>query len=88
MARLWDTDSGVLLHTLEGHTATLQAVALSTDGSVLATGSTDGTAKLWDTATGALLHTLDECGRTRCFLTLDADGSLLAASDGRATLRL
>lgn len=40
-----------------GHKMSIQALALSPDGSRMVTGSLDATAKLWDTATGALIET-------------------------------
>lgn len=42
---------------LKGHTDTVDAVALSPDGAVVATGSFDKTVKLWNPATGSLLRT-------------------------------
>ncbi|PTB66461.1 WD40 repeat-like protein [Trichoderma citrinoviride] len=45
------------LHFLEGHTDTVDAVAFSSDGTQLASGSGDGIAKIWDTETGTCLHT-------------------------------
>jgi hypothetical protein len=46
-ARIWDTHSGTLLHTLHGHTSWVTSVAFSPDGSKLATGSFDNTARIW-----------------------------------------
>jgi WD40 repeat protein len=42
---------------LKTHTDTVEAVAVSTDGKLIATGSFDKTVKLWDAATGAELRT-------------------------------
>lgn len=37
---------------LRGHTDSVNDVAFSSDGTLIATGSSDGTARLWDSATG------------------------------------
>jgi WD40 repeat protein len=52
MAKLWDVQTGQLLHTLTGHTGMIYEVALSPDGQVALTGSGhDGSARLWEVET-------------------------------------
>ncbi|GCB27637.1 vegetative incompatibility protein HET-E-1 [Aspergillus awamori] len=48
----WDPE----LQTLEGHSRSVESVAFSGDGQLLASGSRDRTIKLWDTATGGPKH--------------------------------
>jgi WD40 repeat protein len=57
-AKLWDTNTGQCLQTLQGHTDWVSSVAWSWDGQTLATGSSDETIKLWDVDTGKCLKTL------------------------------
>jgi WD40 repeat protein len=45
--------------TLLGHKDEINAVTYSSDGALLATASSDGTARLWDADSGELLRTLD-----------------------------
>ena len=46
------------VHTLKGHTSSVDSVAFSPDGGTLASGSSDNTIRLWDAVTGALKQTL------------------------------
>jgi WD40 repeat protein len=61
VVRLWDAQSGTLLHTLTGHSDEVSGgIAFAPDGKTLITGSVDGTARLWDVASGTPLHTLTQ----------------------------
>ena len=46
--RLWDVETGKNIHTFWGHTTDVQSLAFSPDGTLLASGSFDGTILLWD----------------------------------------
>ena len=52
-----NTETGQYLHTLRGHTASVQTVTYNPKGTTLATASSDLSIKLWDTET-------NECTRT------------------------
>ncbi len=56
-ARVWNVSKKALETTLAAHQA-VPAVALSDDGTVVATGSLDGSIKIWDAATGRSLAKL------------------------------
>jgi WD40 repeat protein len=56
-AKIWDLETGELLHSLAGHTDGITSVAIAPDDSYIVTGSRDTTAKLWDTRTGECLCT-------------------------------
>ena len=64
--------------TLEGHTNDVPSLAMSPDGTTLASGSLDSTVKLWDTKTFEEMATLRVNGEIWS-LAFSPDGSMLAA---------
>ena len=90
--RLWDLDSGELLHTFvrkrftgEGHSAAVVAVQFHPDGRAFYSASEDGTIKEWDAQERELMNTLPSRGWTPTALAVSPDGTTLvnANSDGR-----
>ena len=57
--QLWDVATQTLAATLEGHYSKVFAVDFSPDGTLLVSGSNDGTIRLWDVATGDSLASSD-----------------------------
>ncbi len=64
--RLWDIESGEIVREYHGHSAQVNGVHISSDGTLLASASggwdsngDDSTVRLWDVATGELLHTFE-----------------------------
>ena len=51
-AKIWESASGRVLHTLGGHGGAVLCVAFRPDGLALATGGADGVTRIWDAATG------------------------------------
>ncbi len=57
--KLWNLNTGELLHTLTGHLTAVLSVSITTDGNTLASSSSDGIIKIWHVKTGRLIQTLN-----------------------------
>jgi WD40 repeat protein len=80
MARVWDVASGKDLFTLEGHGNRVWDVAMSPDGTRLATASLDRTARIWDAASGKELLTLPGNSGFVYGVAFSPDGKRLATA--------
>lgn len=59
LAALWDINKKVPHLILKGHTDTINFCNYNYDGSLLATGSLDGSIRIWEANTGKLKHILE-----------------------------
>lgn len=77
----WDKVTRKPANILEGHTASVTSVAISSDGSCMVTGSADESVRLWDYASGALLTTLDGHQGYVTSVAVSHDGRFIASGD-------
>jgi len=83
--RIWDLNSGELLHQLVGHEALIEKAQFSSDGSKIISASWDRTARIWDTASGKLLVTLPQLDVvTSAHFSPDNQRVFLTSLDGTA----
>lgn len=84
--QLWNAHDGQLLATLpEASGLWVGAMAFSPDGSVLATGTTLGSAQLWDIAAAVPSATVDPGDRSVSTMAFSPDGTTLAVAGSGGT---
>lgn len=80
------------VHPLNGHSDSVKVIAISTDGRMLASGSSDKTIKLWNLSTGELLHNMEANIIVVKYIVFSPDGQTLVscgkfeAADGNIKL--
>lgn len=84
--KLWKFD-GTLLHTLTGHTDTVNSISFSPDGQTIASASDDTTIKLWSLE-GRLLKTFQGHSQRVNSVSFSPNAQLIASagSDGDVIL--
>jgi WD40 repeat protein len=76
--RIWNLDAGVEIRRFPLSGQVLGSIALSPNGTIVASGCIDGTTKLWDASTGNLRRCF--AGETlSCFCTFSADGRTITS---------
>lgn len=88
VASIWEVATGQELLSLRGHTAGINAIAVSPDGTRLATAGADNTARVWDTTSGEAVLTL--AGHTGAVLSVafSPDGKRLLTGSNDAMVRV
>ena len=49
---MWNLNTGKKLNTVEAHDDAIRALAISSDGTILASGGVDGKVKIWQISKG------------------------------------
>jgi len=83
---LYDVRTGTMQRRLEKHDATVNALAFSADGQLLASGGDDRTAIIWEVGSGKSKHTLKGHDQTVRTVAFSPDGRFLASGSGNASV--
>lgn len=86
--RIWNLKSGKLLHTIPAHKDWVQALAISANGRILASGSADKTIRLWNLDNASRMLTI--AGHTGAVnaIAISPDGFTLASASEDQTIKL
>jgi WD40 repeat protein len=85
--RLWNFETRKV-QMLNGHHDWIKAIALSPDGTLLASGSSDHTVKLWSLPDGKLCHTLAGHTREVNAIAFTTDSQILISGSRDRTIKL
>jgi len=86
--KVWDTKTGALTSTLEGHTRGVQSVAFSPDGTRIVSGSIDKTVRVWDAQAGTCTLTLSVHSAAVTSVAFSPDGTRIVSASDDETVRV
>ena len=86
--KIWDTITGICIHSLTGHTSFIGSVVWSPNGKYIASGSQDKTVKVWDASTGTCIRTLRGHTNSINKISWSPDSNQLASSSLDPTIRI
>jgi WD40 repeat protein len=85
---VWNIANGSLSFEAKKHDSAINAIAFSTDGTLMATGGDDRTAIIWDASIGKARRTLKGHDLAITSLAFSPDGATLAVGSGNASVVL
>ncbi len=85
--RLWDTESGKLIHTLNKQSDSINAVSWSPNSNILASCSDDNTIKIWDARKGESIKVLEKHTAPVQTVAWSPDAQLIASGSKDQTVR-
>jgi WD40 repeat protein len=86
--RIWDRATGSNIMTLNGHIGYVSTVAISPDGTWLATAGWERLVRIWDRATGSNIMTLNGHTNSVHAVAISPDGTWLATAGSDDTVRI
>jgi serine/threonine protein kinase len=86
--KLWEVNTGQLLHTFTGHSWSVVALAFSADGTTLISGSWDRTVKLWDLNTTEEIESFSGHADSVTTIAVSPDAQLIASGSRDKNIKL
>ena len=80
--KLWNLETGTLIHTFEGHTDAVNEVAITRDGKRVVSVSQDHSLKLWNIDSGSLIATFYGDAEISCVSVVNDELFVAGSSDG------
>lgn len=87
-AMVWDTETGSLIYTLEGHSDSVVSASFSSDGQLIATAGMDGIVNVWSADTGTLERTLEGPSEAIEWMQFHPKGHVICAGSSDGTIWL
>jgi WD40 repeat protein/tRNA A-37 threonylcarbamoyl transferase component Bud32 len=88
VVKVWDYQSGRLIHTLVGHTDWIRTVAVSPDNQLIASAGVDHDIRIWDRSSGDLIRTIKGHSSEIEGLVITPDGRTLISGSEDETIKL
>ncbi|MCU0546566.1 MAG: trypsin-like peptidase domain-containing protein [Oscillatoriaceae cyanobacterium Prado104] len=85
---VWNFPGGQLKTSLQGHSESVNAVAMSADGKVLVSGSDDKTVKFWNLETGAVVRTFSGHSDAVSSVVFSPNGQFVASGSWDKTIKI
>lgn len=86
--KIWDLETGEVVHTLTGHSGCIWSLAISQNGKYLVSGSGDHTIKIWNLTTGNLIRTLSGHSDSVSTISISSDSQIVASGSFDKTIRI
>jgi WD40 repeat protein len=87
LIKIWEVETGKLLHTLKDHSDAVYGLAFDPSGKLLASASADRAVKVWNVETGVRLYTLGDSTDWVYAVAWRPDGKQLAAAGVDKSIR-
>ena len=87
-ARIWNAESGEVLHILRAHTAAVNSVSWNPDGTLIATASSDFSIRIWDSQTGQQVDQLQGHTSVINSTTWSPDSTRIISASNDGTVRV